>query len=115
MCLYGAITNPCSFAIQYVTQGGPPPAPSDATVIKAIIVVQSFLYIAWYFVFSVLGNFNYFFYAAHLLDVAVCFKTLGTILQSVTHNGKQVSQQLSVPGGLVKRRDSYIVSSYRET
>ena len=53
--------------------------------------VQSFLYIAWYFVFSVLGNFNYFFYAAHLLDVAVCFKTLGTILQSVTHNGKQAS------------------------
>ena len=52
--------------------------------------LQSFLYIAWYFVFSVLGNFNYFFYAAHLLDVAVCFKTLGTILQSVTHNGKQV-------------------------
>jgi len=51
---------------------------------------QSFLYIAWYFVFSLLGNFNYFFYAAHLLDVAVCFKTLGTILQSVTHNGKQV-------------------------
>ena len=40
---------------------------------------------------SLLGNwYNYFFFAAHLLDVAICFKTLGTILQSVTHNGKQV-------------------------
>jgi ryanodine receptor 2 len=55
-----------------------------------IFTDNSFLYIAWYFVFSFLGNFNYFFYAAHLLDVAVCFKTLGTILQSVTHNGKQL-------------------------
>jgi len=55
-----------------------------------IFTDNSFLYIAWYFVFSLLGNFNYFFYAAHLLDVAVCFKTLGTILQSVTHNGKQL-------------------------
>ena len=51
---------------------------------------QAFLYIAFYFVFSMLGNFNYFFFAAHLMDVAVCIKTLGTILQSVTHNGKQV-------------------------
>jgi len=59
-----------------------------------IVVLQSFLYIAWYFTFSLLGNFNYFFYAAHLLDVAVCFKTLGTILQSVTHNGKQVFPRL---------------------
>jgi len=67
----------------------------NRATIVAGIVVQSFLYIAWYFVFSVLGNFNYFFYAAHLLDVAVCFKTLGTILQSVTHNGKQASRQLS--------------------
>ncbi len=39
---------------------------------------------------SCLGNINYFFFAAHLIDVAICFKTLGTILQSVTHNGKQV-------------------------
>jgi hypothetical protein len=54
------------------------------------VSLQSFLYITGYFVFSLLGNYNYFFYAAHLLDVAVCFKTLGTILQSVTHNGKQV-------------------------
>ncbi|PZC71991.1 hypothetical protein B5X24_HaOG212085 [Helicoverpa armigera] len=37
-----------------------------------------------------MGNFNNFFFAAHLLDVAVGFKTLRTILQSVTHNGKQL-------------------------
>ena len=54
---------------------------------------QSFLYIGWYFVMSCLGNINYFFFAAHLIDVAVCFKTLGTILQSVTHNGKQVCDE----------------------
>ena len=52
--------------------------------------VQSFLYILWYFLFSMLGNYNFFFFAAHLLDVAIGFKTLRTILQSVTHNGKQV-------------------------
>jgi ryanodine receptor 2 len=55
-----------------------------------IFTDNSFLYIVWYFTFSLLGNFNYFFFAAHLLDVAVCFKTLGTILASVTHNGKQL-------------------------
>uniref|UniRef100_A0A4D5R9V0 Ryanodine receptor 44F n=1 Tax=Scolopendra viridis TaxID=118503 RepID=A0A4D5R9V0_SCOVI len=54
------------------------------------ITDNSFLYILWYFTFSVLGNFNNFFFAAHLLDVAVGFKTLRTILQSVTHNGKQL-------------------------
>lgn len=40
--------------------------------------------------FSILGNFNNFFFAAHLLDVAVGIKALRTILQSVTHNGKQL-------------------------
>ena len=54
------------------------------------ITDNAFLYSLWYFTFSILGNFNYFFFAAHLLDVAVGFKTLGTILQSVTHNGKQL-------------------------
>lgn len=43
-----------------------------------------------YFLTSVIGNFNYFFFAFHLLDVAISFKTLRTILQSVTHNGKQL-------------------------
>ncbi|XP_035793575.1 ryanodine receptor-like isoform X15 [Anopheles albimanus] len=54
------------------------------------ITDNSFLYSLWYFTFSVMGNFNQFFFAAHLLDVAVGFKTLRTILQSVTHNGKQL-------------------------
>lgn len=48
------------------------------------------MYSLWYFTFSILGNYNNFFFAAHLLDVAVGFKTLRTILQSVTHNGKQL-------------------------
>ncbi|KAL0274262.1 UNVERIFIED_CONTAM: hypothetical protein PYX00_006731 [Menopon gallinae] len=54
------------------------------------ITDNAFLYSLWYFTFSVFGNFNNFFFAAHLLDVAVGFKTLRTILQSVTHNGKQL-------------------------
>ncbi|XP_071161899.1 ryanodine receptor-like [Mytilus edulis] len=55
-----------------------------------IFTDNSFLYIAWYFIFSVLGNKNYFFFAAHLLDVAIAIPALRTILQSVTHNGKQL-------------------------
>lgn len=54
------------------------------------ITDNAFLYALFYFIFSVAGNFNNFFFAAHLLDVAVGFKTLRTILQSVTHNGKQL-------------------------
>uniref|UniRef100_H3C4X6 Ryanodine receptor 2b (cardiac) n=1 Tax=Tetraodon nigroviridis TaxID=99883 RepID=H3C4X6_TETNG len=51
---------------------------------------NSFLYLAWYMAMSVLGHYNNFFFAAHLLDVAMGFKTLRTILSSVTHNGKQL-------------------------
>ncbi|XP_037073436.1 ryanodine receptor-like [Pollicipes pollicipes] len=51
---------------------------------------NAFLYSLWYFIFSILGNYNYFFFAAHLLDVAVAVPSLKTILQSVTHNGKQL-------------------------
>lgn len=40
---------------------------------------------------SILGHYNNFFFAAHLLDIAMGVKTLRTILSSVTHNGKQVS------------------------
>lgn len=54
------------------------------------ITDNSFLYSLWYFTFSILGNFNNFFFAAHLLDVAVAVDSLKTILQSVTHNGKQL-------------------------
>lgn len=39
---------------------------------------------------SILGHYNNFFFAAHLLDIAMGVKTLRTILSSVTHNGKQV-------------------------
>uniref|UniRef100_A0A4W5K2U9 Uncharacterized protein n=1 Tax=Hucho hucho TaxID=62062 RepID=A0A4W5K2U9_9TELE len=51
---------------------------------------NSFLYLAWYMTMSILGHYNNFFFAAHLLDIAMGFKTLRTILSSVTHNGKQV-------------------------
>lgn len=51
---------------------------------------QSFQYQLLYLIFSLAGHFNSFFFAAHLLDVAVGFKKLQTILQSVTHNGKQL-------------------------
>ncbi|XP_012989669.2 ryanodine receptor 2 isoform X4 [Esox lucius] len=51
---------------------------------------NSFLYLAWYMTISVLGHYNNFFFAAHLLDIAMGFKTLRTILTSVTHNGKQL-------------------------
>ena len=51
---------------------------------------QPFLYQLWYFVFSILGNCNYFFFAAHLLDVAVGVAALRIILEAITHNGKQL-------------------------
>ncbi|XP_049320175.1 ryanodine receptor 2 isoform X2 [Astyanax mexicanus] len=51
---------------------------------------NSFLYLTWYMLLSVLGHYNNFFFAAHLLDIAMGFKTLRTILSSVTHNGKQL-------------------------
>ncbi|KAK3867881.1 hypothetical protein Pcinc_026695, partial [Petrolisthes cinctipes] len=54
------------------------------------ITDNQFLYNLWYLTFSLLGNVNYFFFAAHLLDVAVSIPSLKTILQSVTHNGKQL-------------------------
>lgn len=55
---------------------------------------KAFLYILWYFVMSLLGHYNNFFFAAHLLDVAMAFKSLRTILSSVTHNGKQARIEL---------------------
>lgn len=55
------------------------------------LMVQSFLYLIWYTTMSILGHYNNFFFAAHLLDIAMGFKTLRTILSSVTHNGKQAS------------------------
>ncbi|KAJ3610589.1 hypothetical protein NHX12_022681 [Muraenolepis orangiensis] len=50
---------------------------------------NSFLYLTWYMAMSALGHYNNFVFAVHLLDIAMGFKTLRTILSSVTHNGKQ--------------------------
>ncbi|XP_069017865.1 ryanodine receptor 3 isoform X1 [Embiotoca jacksoni] len=55
-----------------------------------VLTDNSFLYLIWYTTMSIFGHFNNFFFAAHLLDIAMCFKTLRTILSSVTHNGKQL-------------------------
>ncbi|XP_048224577.1 ryanodine receptor 1 isoform X2 [Perognathus longimembris pacificus] len=55
-----------------------------------IFTDNSFLYLSWYMVMSLLGHYNNFFFAAHLLDIAMGVKTLRTILSSVTHNGKQL-------------------------
>jgi ryanodine receptor 2 len=62
----------------------------QAWKVGVTVTDNSFLYNLWYFSFSVLGNFNYFFFCAHLLDIAVAIASLRTILQSVTHNGKQL-------------------------
>ncbi len=51
---------------------------------------QPFIYQLLYLVFSILGNYNYFFFAAHLLDVAVGVAALRIILEAITHNGKQL-------------------------
>ncbi|CAG00547.1 unnamed protein product, partial [Tetraodon nigroviridis] len=51
----------------------------------------TFLYLCWYMIMSLLGHYNNFFFACHLLDIAMGVKTLRTILSSVTHNGKQIS------------------------
>lgn len=59
-------------------------------LLPILLFPQSFLYLAWYTTMSILGHYNNFFFAAHLLDIAMGFKTLRTILSSVTHNGKQV-------------------------
>ncbi|XP_009293048.2 ryanodine receptor 3 isoform X1 [Danio rerio] len=55
-----------------------------------VMTDNSFLYLIWYTTMSILGHYNNFFFAAHLLDIAMGFKTLRTILSSVTHNGKQL-------------------------
>ncbi|TKS85783.1 Ryanodine receptor 2 [Collichthys lucidus] len=58
--------------------------------VGVVFTDNSFLYLAWYMAMSVLGHYNDFFFAVHLLDIAMGFKTLRTILSSVTHNGKQL-------------------------
>uniref|UniRef100_A0A8C1V9U0 Ryanodine receptor 3 n=1 Tax=Cyprinus carpio TaxID=7962 RepID=A0A8C1V9U0_CYPCA len=55
-----------------------------------VLTDNSYLYLIWYTIMSILGHYNNFFFAAHLLDIAMGVKTLRTILSSVTHNGKQL-------------------------
>uniref|UniRef100_A0A674DXB3 Ryanodine receptor 1 n=1 Tax=Salmo trutta TaxID=8032 RepID=A0A674DXB3_SALTR len=56
----------------------------------------TFLYLCWYTIMSLLGHYNNFFYACHLLDIAIGVKDLRTILSSVTHNGKQLMMTLGL-------------------
>lgn len=65
----------------------------NANALLSLLLSQSFLYLVWYTTMSILGHYNNFFFAAHLLDIAMGFKTLRTILSSVTHNGKQVRRR----------------------
>ncbi|KAF7664024.1 hypothetical protein LDENG_00191980 [Lucifuga dentata] len=58
--------------------------------VGVVLTDNNFLYLIWYTTMSFFGHFNNFFFAAHLLDIAMGFKTLRTILSSVTHNGKQL-------------------------
>ncbi|XP_056284489.1 ryanodine receptor 3 [Pseudoliparis swirei] len=55
-----------------------------------VLTDNYFLYLIWYTTMSIFGHFNNFFFAAHMLDIAMGFKTVRTILSSVTHNGKQL-------------------------
>ena len=61
-----------------------------------------FLYQLWYFVFSLLGNYNYFFFAAHLLDVAVGVAALRIILEAITHNGNIIILFQPFFGGILE-------------
>jgi hypothetical protein len=45
----------------------------------------------------VIGNFSFFVFAIHLLDVAISVKALSTILKSITHNGRQVNSNHVFP------------------
>lgn len=75
-----------------------------------LLLYQSFLYLVWYTTMSILGHYNNFFFAAHLLDIAMGFKTLRTILSSVTHNGKQVRRMWRVQGLILSSRGHCRVS-----
>ncbi|KAM9591511.1 LOW QUALITY PROTEIN: ryanodine receptor 1-like [Morphnus guianensis] len=61
-----------------------------------IFTDNSFLYLTWYMAMSLLGHYNNFFFASHLLDITMGVKTLRTILSSVTHNGKQLAMTVGL-------------------
>merc|ERR1719206_1489523 len=52
--------------------------------IGVTVTDSTFMYLMIYFVFSVLGNLNYFFFAFHLIDVAIGVPALRIILQAIT-------------------------------
>lgn len=58
--------------------------------VGVVLMDTNFLIYILYLVVSFLGHFNNFFFSINLLDIAMGFKTLRTILNSVTHNGKQL-------------------------
>ncbi len=74
-------------------------------------IMQPFLYQLWYFVFSILGNYNYFFFAAHLLDVAVGVAALRIILEvnnnhsnNNNNNNNNNNYLFSIPGHHAQRQ-----------
>merc|ERR1719427_205100 len=58
--------------------------------IGVTVTDSTFLYLIFYFVFSVFGNLNYFFFAFHPIDVAIGVPALRIILQAITYNGKEL-------------------------
>lgn len=63
-------------------------------------------------VMSLLGHYNNFFFAAHLLDIAMGVKTLRTILSSVTHNGKQVWRAGTCVETWERQRERGVIKRY---
>ncbi|EDV29875.1 uncharacterized protein TRIADDRAFT_52741 [Trichoplax adhaerens] len=63
--------------------------------IGVICTDRNFIYLLFYLLFSLLGNcLNNFFFAVHLIDFGFGNKTLSTVLQSVTHHGRQLIMTL---------------------
>ena len=58
--------------------------------VGVVLMDTNFLILLMYLIVSTLGHFNHFFFSMNLLDFALNFKSLKTILNSVTHNGKQL-------------------------
>ena len=66
---------------------------------------NSFLYQLFYFIFSILGNYNYFFFAAHLIDVAVGVPALRIILQAINFaSPEEGSSEKGALSGLLPSR-----------
>lgn len=61
-----------------------------------------FQYQLAYLVFSILGNYNAFFYALHLIDLVRSSPMLQTLLKSVTYNGTQVTSDTNLTSRFVQ-------------